>query len=41
MVLANQASMPVITADSSLDITDEVIEGLNAIYVKEKNKKNE
>ena len=41
MILANQASMPVITADSSLDITDEVIEGLNAIYVKEKNKKNE
>lgn len=41
MILANQASMPVITADSSLDITEDVIAGLNERYVKEKSKKNE
>lgn len=41
MILANQAGVPVIIADPSLDITDAVIEGLNAEYVKNKDKKTE
>lgn len=36
MILTNQASVPVIVADPSLDITDAVIEGLNKEYVKSK-----
>lgn len=39
MILSNQAGVPVIVGDSSLDITDEVIAGLNAEYVKTKNEK--
>lgn len=47
MILATQAqggaqtgviSIPVIAADASLDITDEILEGLNAEYVKNKAK---
>lgn len=36
MILTNQASVPVIVADPSLDITDDVIAGLNKEYVKSK-----
>ncbi len=39
MIFANQASAPIITANSGLDITDEIIEGLNEEYVKNKNNK--
>lgn len=39
MILTNQASVPVIVADPSLDITDAVIEGLNKEYVKTKQSK--
>ena len=41
MIIATQGdilSLPVVTADASLDITDALIEGLNAAYVKEKGK---
>ena len=41
MILATQGEIlpaPVVTADASLDITDALIEGLNAAYVKEKGK---
>ena len=41
MILATQGEImpsPVVTADPSLDITDEILEGLNAAYVKEKGK---
>ncbi len=40
MIIANQGSIlpsPVATGDASLDITDEILEGLNAEYVKTKN----
>ena len=37
LILSNQASVPVITGDPSLDITDEIIAGLNAEYVETKN----
>ncbi len=36
MILTNQASVPVIVADPSLDITNEIIEGLNKEYVANK-----
>ena len=39
MILTTQGDIlpaPVVTADSSLDITDEILEGLNAAYVKSK-----
>lgn len=36
LILSNQASVPVITGDPSLDITDEIIAGLNAEYVEAK-----
>jgi len=36
MILSNSAGVPVITADSKLDITEDVIAGLNAEYVKAK-----
>ncbi|MBO8448101.1 MAG: OmpH family outer membrane protein [Bacteroidetes bacterium] len=40
MILTNQRGVPVITADRSLDITDDVILRLNEEYIKEKNKNN-
>ncbi len=40
MILTNQRGVPVITADKSLDITDDVIMKLNEEYIKEKNKNN-
>ncbi len=41
MILTNQAGTPVITGDPGLDITDEVLAGLNEEYVKNKSKKND
>jgi len=41
MIIANQGGAPVITADSALDITDEIIAGLNEEYVKTKGAKTE
>lgn len=41
MILSNQAGVPVITACEALDITDDVLAGLNAEYVKTKNEKTE
>ena len=41
MILINQAGVPVITADASLDVTNEVLNGLNAEYVKNKNSKKD
>ncbi len=38
MILTNQSGVPVITADPSLDITDDVIARINEEYVKEKSK---
>lgn len=41
MILATQGDIlpsPVVTADSKLDITDDLLAGLNAAYVKEKGK---
>ena len=38
MILTNQGGVPVFTADPSLDITDDVLAGLNEEYVKNKNK---
>ena len=38
LILSNTAGVPVITGDPALDITDEIIAGLNEEYVKEKNK---
>ena len=40
MILTNQGGAPVITGDPGLDITDEVLAGLNEEYVKNKNKTN-
>ncbi|MBQ0044639.1 MAG: OmpH family outer membrane protein [Bacteroidales bacterium] len=40
MILVNQAGVPVIAADASLDITQEILDGLNAEYVKSKNTKS-
>ena len=37
MVIANSGSSPVITADAGLDITDDVLAGLNEEYVANKN----
>ena len=39
MILTNQGGAPVIAADASLNITEEVLAGLNEEYVKNKNKK--
>lgn len=39
MIITNQGGAPVITADPTLDITDEVIAGLNEEYVATKAKK--
>jgi len=44
MILATQGDIlpaPVVTADPALDITDAILEGLNAKYIKEKDKKSE
>ncbi len=41
MILTNQAGAPVITADAALDITDDVLAGLNEEYIKTKNQKAE
>ena len=40
MILTNQGGAPVITADTTLDITDDVILKLNEEYIKNKNKKD-
>ena len=37
MILTNSGGAPVITADASLDVTDEVLAGLNDEYIKTKN----
>ncbi len=42
MIIATQGdiiSIPVVTADSDLDITEDILAGLNAEYIKNKNKK--
>lgn len=41
MILTNSAGAPVITADATLDITDDVLAGLNEEYIKTKNQKSE
>ena len=41
MILTNSAGAPVITADAALDITDDVLAGLNEEYIKTKNEKSE
>lgn len=44
MIFANQGDIlpsPVVAADSKLDITDDLLAGLNAAYVKEKGSKKE
>ena len=41
MILTNTGGTPVITADASLDITDDVLAGLNEEYIKTKNTKSE
>lgn len=41
MIIANQAGSPIIIADPALDITEEVIAGLNEEYVKSKSSKSE
>ena len=40
MILTCQAGNPVLTADPSLNITEDVLAGLNAEYIELKNKKN-
>ena len=37
MIITNSGGAPVITADPALDITDEVLAGLNEDYIKTKN----
>ena len=39
MILTNSGGAPVITADAALDITDDVLAGLNEEYIKTKNEK--
>ena len=39
MIITNSGGAPVITADPALDITEEVIAGLNEQYIKTKNEK--
>jgi len=41
LVFANQGGSPVVTGDAALDVTDEIIAGLNEEYVKNKNNKKE
>ncbi len=40
MILTNTGGAPVITADASLDITEDVLAGLNDEYIKTKNEKS-
>ena len=40
MILTNTAGTPVITADATLNITDDVLAGLNEEYIKTKNTKS-
>jgi len=40
MILTNNGGAPVITADITLDITEDVLAGLNDEYIKTKNNKN-
>ena len=40
MILTNSGGAPVITADAALDITDDVLAGLNEEYIKTKNDKS-
>ena len=39
MIITNSGGAPVITADPALDITEDVIAGLNEQYIKTKNEK--
>ena len=39
MILTNSGGSPVLTADAALDITDDVLAGLNEEYIKSKNNK--
>ena len=41
MILTNQGGAPVITGDAALNITDDVLAGLNEEYIKTKNQKSE
>ena len=41
MILTNSGGAPVIAADAALDITDEVLAGLNEEYIKTKNQKTQ
>ncbi len=40
MIMANQTAAPIMVANSGLDITDEIIAGLNEEYIKNKNQKD-
>ena len=40
MILTNQGGAPVITGDAALNITDDVLAGLNEEYIKTKNEKS-
>ena len=40
MILANQTAAPIMVANSGLDITDEIVAGLNEEYIRNKNKKD-
>ena len=40
MILSNTAGVPVIVGDPALDITDDVIAGLNAEYIELKKSEN-
>ena len=39
MIITNSGGAPVITADEALNITDDVLAGLNDAYIKTKNEK--
>ena len=41
MILTNSGGAPVIAADAALDITEDVLAGLNEEYIKAKNQKSE
>ena len=41
MIITNSGGSPVITADAALDITEDVLAGLNEEYIKTKKQKNE
>ena len=41
MILTNSGGAPVITAEAALDITEDVLAGLNEEYIKTKNQKSE